>query len=662
MRANNHNLAKQKIVVVPSENCGPIGIVFPDGLTNSISEWIISEGCERLFRMSPKSYFRSIRNDIRHIKQFLNSVYSHFGDKESAVLELLNIHALRVAIASTKISEYSVEYRILSPYMDPEFDNWASMLDVQAMLDRYPWFMKAFKGIRYLVNSYPIGCVFKRVFDEVETWDKLDADCQRRTANAVFALSSLSSSTVVLDAACSIAPSLRVLLEPFQWEPDPIFIEADNHPACDARLIDAITALKYSLPTSIPPEQDPWMQTLFELIPVQRVTSVYEECRDALKEHWFQFIGEKFSTLETNIRIAGNSADDVSRKASETLHGLLNRLPAWLESAKNMPMTIHSHRSIRDFVVDIEVVVDLAEECINSLKKYSAEIRELSDDPLSNLTRINEITTIISDVQSEIDTYLADIQKMAATKPAFESAKVEASSALIAHHPDTVSPAALKCADAGSPTICPSDHEALMTMYVQLESEAQGLRRRCHELDQANQHLTNQFRLVRISDDTLMNDAELLRTIFLCESTPEDLLRTVAALYGEARIVVLPSAYESARASKDFQNTRDLARYLDILAGAYVDAMRGGEAERGRKLFPPGVFAPQEHPAITEDPKYSNHRMFEYEGKPVEMFTHLKLGVSKDVRHTMRIHFHWDHIKGRVVLGHAGPHLPNGRT
>jgi hypothetical protein len=50
-------------------------------------------------------------------------------------------------------------------------------------------------------------------------------------------------------------------------------------------------------------------------------------------------------------------------------------------------------------------------------------------------------------------------------------------------------------------------------------------------------------------------------------------------------------------------------------------------------------------------------RMFEYEGKSIEMLRHLKIGVGDDLTKTIRVHFHWDADREKIVIGHCGEHL-----
>lgn len=55
----------------------------------------------------------------------------------------------------------------------------------------------------------------------------------------------------------------------------------------------------------------------------------------------------------------------------------------------------------------------------------------------------------------------------------------------------------------------------------------------------------------------------------------------------------------------------------------------------------------------------TNHAYFRlYEGQRVDISRHIKLGRTFDPRYTLRLHFHWDAERAKVVVHHAGEHLP----
>ena len=48
----------------------------------------------------------------------------------------------------------------------------------------------------------------------------------------------------------------------------------------------------------------------------------------------------------------------------------------------------------------------------------------------------------------------------------------------------------------------------------------------------------------------------------------------------------------------------------------------------------------------------------QYEGQRVDISRHVKLGRAFDPRYTLRLHFHWDVERAKIVVHHAGEHLP----
>ena len=48
----------------------------------------------------------------------------------------------------------------------------------------------------------------------------------------------------------------------------------------------------------------------------------------------------------------------------------------------------------------------------------------------------------------------------------------------------------------------------------------------------------------------------------------------------------------------------------------------------------------------------------QYEGQRVDISRHIKLGRIYDPRYTLRLYFHWDEERAKIVVHHAGEHLP----
>jgi len=56
--------------------------------------------------------------------------------------------------------------------------------------------------------------------------------------------------------------------------------------------------------------------------------------------------------------------------------------------------------------------------------------------------------------------------------------------------------------------------------------------------------------------------------------------------------------------------------------------------------------------------KFEQHYFRQYEGQRVDISRHIKLGRAYDQRYTLRLYFHWDAERVKIVVHHAGEHLP----
>ena len=85
--------------------------------------------------------------------------------------------------------------------------------------------------------------------------------------------------------------------------------------------------------------------------------------------------------------------------------------------------------------------------------------------------------------------------------------------------------------------------------------------------------------------------------------------------------------------------------------------MERGDNE-ARKVFGQSEYSAKESETVMGNKAMRRKRTFDYEGEPVEMFRHLKIGVDEDVARTIRVHFHWDAEREKIVIGYCGEHLP----
>ncbi len=123
------------------------------------------------------------------------------------------------------------------------------------------------------------------------------------------------------------------------------------------------------------------------------------------------------------------------------------------------------------------------------------------------------------------------------------------------------------------------------------------------------------------------------------------------------KCTVLASAKTSAEEMDRFLNGRELMRLLKKLVTEYRGKLMAGGDSQARAVFGKSEYAAKESETVMASKAMKRQRTFTYEGQDVEMFRHLKIGVDDDVTRTIRVHFHWDAEKQRIVIGYCGKHL-----
>lgn len=158
---------------------------------------------------------------------------------------------------------------------------------------------------------------------------------------------------------------------------------------------------------------------------------------------------------------------------------------------------------------------------------------------------------------------------------------------------------------------------------------------------------------------TSSQDAEsLLRLACRMEPpTPTECLNAIAQVYGD-RCIVLDGAIESASEMNRFIYGRKLLDMLRRLVTEYRDKLLEGGDNKARMVFGKNDYAATESETVMGNKVMRRARTFEYRGEPVEMFRHLKINFEDDVTKTIRVHFHWDAERSKIVIGYCGEHLP----
>lgn len=139
--------------------------------------------------------------------------------------------------------------------------------------------------------------------------------------------------------------------------------------------------------------------------------------------------------------------------------------------------------------------------------------------------------------------------------------------------------------------------------------------------------------------------------------TPLECVEVVESIYGD-KCIVLESAKDSATDMNLFNYGRRLLDMLIRLVTEYRTKLLEGGDNEARKVFGKNEYAAKESETVMANKTMRRQRTFEYEGEQVEMFRHLKIGADENVAKTIRVHFHWDPEREKIVIAYCGEHFP----
>ncbi len=152
------------------------------------------------------------------------------------------------------------------------------------------------------------------------------------------------------------------------------------------------------------------------------------------------------------------------------------------------------------------------------------------------------------------------------------------------------------------------------------------------------------------------NPEPLLKFVLKKEPSPLDCIKIIEQIYGD-RCAVLNSARVSAIKMTRFIYGRDLFGLLRRLVTTYRDRLMDGGDSEARRVFGKSEYAAKESETVMTNKAMRRQRTFGYDGTQVEMFRHLKIGVDDDPTRTIRVHFHWDGDRQKIVIGYCGEYL-----
>jgi len=122
-------------------------------------------------------------------------------------------------------------------------------------------------------------------------------------------------------------------------------------------------------------------------------------------------------------------------------------------------------------------------------------------------------------------------------------------------------------------------------------------------------------------------------------------------------IVILKSAYTSAKRSSGFKHSQKLLFLLYKLSTEYLSTFLD-KGDNEAKSVLGAAYSANESETVERSKQLSDMRTFDYMGEKIRMFKHVGIGVAHNKTETIRVHFYIDPECQKVVIGYCGEHLP----
>lgn len=154
--------------------------------------------------------------------------------------------------------------------------------------------------------------------------------------------------------------------------------------------------------------------------------------------------------------------------------------------------------------------------------------------------------------------------------------------------------------------------------------------------------------------EPLALNMDMMRRVVMRDSiTPTDVLMFIESV-SEGRVVVLESAWKSAKDAAPFQQTGRMLDVITAMVFPYYDSLMAGNPDATARAILGNSYSANESETVSSHRRLRALREFEYQGEIHFFERHLKAGNGAGLE-GMRIHF--DIIDCKVVIAYTGPHL-----
>ncbi len=487
------------------------------------------------------------------------------------------------------------------------------------------------------------------VFEDLAGWDTHSPEHRELLTLAVFAFGSLLEEPMVLDAAVKTQPKIADRFAPLGWwrpdgrelpyTPIPDLIKTVPRDGVDNPLTRLVKEIKYLYRDLM--EEEPTAGLV-----IGRVRALHHiVTRD--EEKFRSLMAESVMNEIEQLREVNTVID---KALQQTGIELPVDVPAYCQTIGQRALPVveldHADRCIaviRELKCRMLGVTADNKKTFESIITGNAELKSIAQAPSANIGRIAELSAEILGLQDRLRTEMETLRPLLVVPPA-------------SLRPVPI-PAPTK---EPAPVVPPAPVTDPDTENLALLADIEQLQR---ELSERNTEIYRlKHRPAVTGPDAPEPGPTALQVADLMVKTgrvpPAAVLKLMQTLYGTDRLVVLDSAFESAKKSDSFRQPERLYSLLTCLITDYAEALRRGTPDASARQLLGNAYRAQESEPVQTSRRLARLRTFRYEGRDVMMTQHLGIGATSDAPSTIRVHFLWDGALGRIVIGYAGPHLP----
>lgn len=509
----------------------------------------------------------------------------------------------------------------------------------------------------------------------------------KKAARAIWAISSLFDEGILLYTVLKAVPSVSSYLNFLRWDEsetdaefsdvfereDSDYLEEDNplnhHPdfsICIALAFardfmfsrlsklhhdidDIIHKQDYSVAVQMRINQDFVNDILFELFKERASFAIgeFKESAESLFDD-FNSLSEALS-ISKSACIKSTVDEILKESAGMTFDEIFRALSDMSCQLEDDVQYVTLLRSL-DFSSSIknEDIMNFNPEVLtNDVNEISSKIKSLSQDPVKNAVEISDAAIALKDYEEKVLSILNNISKELSQHitGVFSFLEKHVTTSENNDKPFLSQVEKLE----GDLLSCFAESDQYKAMLDESQQEVKSLRHQIHSLQserEGNDTDVSACKAWDFAESMLKGEATL----------PETCLRYFDDRYED--VVVLPSAYESAAQIPEFKRVGRMFELIDALVNIYLPSIVSGLPDNQAKdCFTHSAYKANESDTVKGRADLMNYRTFNYKGESVVMEQHLGTGVSHNKNETLRIYFKI--IDDKVIIGHAGKHLPN---